>query len=176
MTTAIYPGSFNPPTIGHLEIIRSAIEHLSLCRIDLAISEIALGKENITAPSIGDRIEVIQASVSGIPGAQVVRTSKQLIADIAEGYDVVILGADKWAQLQDLAFYKDEAHMRDCLQRLPRLAVAPRNNIPVPEEILLKVSEEISPISSSGVRQGKFEWMTDEAKKYGQANSFWGFN
>jgi len=176
MTTAVYPGSFNPPTIGHLEIIRSAIEHLSLSRIDLAISEVALGKENVKGPSIGDRIQVIQASVSGISGAQVVRTSKQLIADIAEGYDVVILGADKWAQLQDLAFYKDEEHMQDCLRRLPRLAVAPRNNIPVPEEILLNVSEEISPISSSGVRQGKFEWMTDEAKKYGQANSFWGFN
>ena len=176
MTTAIYPGSFNPPTIGHLEIIRSAIEHLSLSRIDVAISEVALGKENVKGPSIGDRIEVIQASVSGISGAQVVRTSKQLIADIAEGYDVVILGADKWAQLKDLAFYKDEAHMQDCLRRLPRLAVAPRNNIPVPEEILLSVSEEISLISSSGVRQGKFEWMTDEAKKYGQANSFWGFN
>ena len=176
MTTAIYPGSFNPPTIGHLEIVRSAIEHLSLSRIDLAISEVALGKENVKAPSIDDRLNILQGSVSGISGAHVVRTSKQLIADIAEGYDVVVLGADKWAQLQDLAFYNDEAHMRDCLGRLPRLAVAPRNNIPVPEEILLKVSEEISPISSSVVRQGKFEWMTDEAKKYGQANSFWGFN
>jgi len=66
--------------------------------------------------------------------------------------------------------------MRDCLGRLPRLAVAPRNNIPVPEEILLKVSEGIRPISSSGVREGKFEWMTEEAKKYGQSNSFWGLN
>ena len=176
MTTAIYPGSFNPPTIGHLEIVRSAIEHLSLSRIDLAISEVALGKENVKAPSIDDRLNILQGSVSGISGAHVVRTSKQLIADIAEGYDVVVLGADKWAQLQDLAFYKDEAHMRDCLGRLPRLAVAPRNNIPVPEEILLKVSEEISPISSSVVRQGKFEWMTEEAKKYGQSNSFWGLN
>ncbi len=176
MTTAIYPGSFNPPTIGHLEIIRSAIEHLSLTRIDLAISEVSLGKENVKAPSIDDRVKVIQASVSGIPGAQVVRTSKQLIADIAEGYDVVVLGADKWAQLKDLAFYKDEAHMQDCLRRLPRLAVAPRNNIPVPEEILLEVSEGIAPISSSEVRQGKFEWMTEEAKKYGQVNSFWGFS
>ena len=160
MTTAIYPGSFNPPTIGHLEIVRSAIEHLSLSRIDLAISEVALGKENVKAPSIDDRLNILQGSVSGISGAHVVRTSKQLIADIAEGYDVVVLGADKWAQLQDLAFYKDEAHMRDCLGRLPRLAVAPRNNIPVPEEILLKVSEEISPISSSVVRPVSYTHLT----------------
>ena len=33
-------------------------------------------------------------------------TRKQLIADIAEGYDLVILGADKWAQLHDQSFYK----------------------------------------------------------------------
>ncbi len=176
MTIAVYPGSFNPPTLGHIEIVKAAIEAFSLKRIDLAISEIALGKENVKAPSIDDRMKILQGSVSGVKGAHVVRTSKQLIADIAEGYDVVILGADKWAQLQDLAFYKDEAHMRDCLGRLPRLAVAPRNNIPVPEEILLKVSEGIRPISSSGVREGKFEWMTEEAKKYGQSNSFWGLN
>ncbi|HJM28155.1 MAG: hypothetical protein QF596_06175 [Acidimicrobiales bacterium] len=176
MTTAIYPGSFNPPTIGHLEIVQSAVRSLSLTQIDLTISEVALGKESIKGPSLEERVSVVQESLSSIPEAQVVRTSKQLIADIAEGYDVVVLGADKWAQLQDLAFYEDEAHMRDCLRRLPKLAVAPRNNIPVPEEILLEVSEGIAPISSSEVRQGKFEWMTKEAKEYGQANSFWGFS
>ena len=66
-------------------------------------------------------------------------TRKQLIADIAEGYDLVILGADKWAQLHDLSFYKDKEHMAQCLRRLPKLAVAPRNGIAVPQEILLTV-------------------------------------
>ena len=64
--------------------------------------------------------------------------------------------------------------MRDCLRRLPRLAVAPRNNIPIPKEILLNVAEAISPISSSDVRNGKFEWMTKEALKIAKERGFWG--
>ena len=32
-------------------------------------------------------------------------TDEQLIADLAEGYDVCVIGADKWHQLHDLTFY-----------------------------------------------------------------------
>jgi len=171
---AVYPGSFNPPTVGHIEIVNSAINRFKVNEIHLVMSEIALGKEKLTRPSVSDRVEILEKSLSSIPEASVLKTSKQLIADIAEGYDVVILGADKWKQLTELAFYDDEAHMRDCLRRLPRLAVAPRNNIPIPEEILLNVAEAISPISSSDVRNGKFEWMTKEALEIAKERGFWG--
>ena len=94
----------------------------------------------------------------------------------AEGYDLVILGADKWVQLQDLSFYRDQKHMAECLRRLPKLAVAPRNNIEVPQEILLTVPDEINSVSSSQVRRGKFEWMTKEAYAMGKDRGFWGIN
>ena len=173
---AVYPGSFSPPTIGHIEIVKTAIKRFEINEIDLVISKVALGKEKLIRPSASDRLEIVEKSLSSIPEAAVFETSKQLIADIADGYDLVVLGADKWAQLQDLAFYENEAHMRDCLNRLPALAVAPRNGIQVPKEILLKVSDEINLISSSAVRRGKLEWMTEEAKKYAKANNCWGFN
>ena len=86
----------------------------------------------------------------------------------------MILGADKWAQLHDSTFYKDEQHMSECLSRLPKLAVAPRNGIAVPKEILLTVPEEINSISSSQVRRGKFEWMTKEAFGIGKERGLWG--
>ena len=70
--------------------------------------------------------------------------------------------------------YKDEPHMAECLSRLPKLAVAPRNGIAVPQEILLTVPEEINSISSSEVRRGKFEWMTKEAFDVGKERGLWG--
>ena len=173
---AVYPGSFNPPTIGHIAIVKAAIKRFDINEIDLVISKVALGKEKLIRPSVSDRLEIVEKSLLSIPEANVFETSKQLIADIADGYDLVVLGADKWAQLHDLAFYKNEIHMRDCLNRLPALAVAPRNDIQVPKEILLEVSDEINLISSSGVRRGKLEWMTEEAKKYAKANNCWGFD
>ena len=99
---AVYPGSFNPPTVGHIEIVNSAINRFKVNEIHLVISEIALGKEKLTRPSVSDRVEILEKSLSSIPEASVLKTSKQLIADIAEGYDVVILGADKWKQLTEL--------------------------------------------------------------------------
>ena len=173
---AVYPGSFNPPTVGHIAIVNSAIKCFDIHEIHLTISSVALGKEKLVVPSVADRIEALERSLQPIPEASVVETPKQLIADIAEGYDLVILGADKWVQLQDLSFYRDQAHMEECLRRLPRLAVAPRNDIAVPQEILLTVPEEINSVSSSQVRGGKFEWMTKEAYEIGKDRGFWGIN
>ena len=173
---AVYPGSFNPPTVGHIAIVNSAIRRFSISEIHLAISTIALGKEKLAVPSVADRIEILERSLSQFPEASVLETRKQLIADIAEGYDLVILGADKWAQLHDLSFYRNQTHMAECLRRLPKLAVAPRNNIEVPQEILLAVPEEINSVSSSQVREGKFEWMTKEAYEIGKNRGFWGIN
>ncbi len=173
---AVYPGSFNPPTIGHIAIANSAIKRFSITELHLAISTVALGKEKLTGPSVADRIEILEKSLRLIPEASALETPKQLIADIAEGYDLAILGADKWAQLHDLSFYKDEPHMAECLSRLPKLAVAPRNGIAVPQEILLPVPEEINSISSSEVRHGKFEWMTKEAFDLGKERGLWGLS
>ena len=171
---AVYPGSFNPPTIGHIAIANSAIQRFDISELHLVISTVALGKEKLTVPSVTDRIEILEKSIQLIPEASALETPKQLIADIAEGYDLVILGADKWAQLHDSTFYKDEQHMSECLSRLPKLAVAPRNGIAVPKEILLTVPEEINSISSSQVRRGKFEWMTKEAFGIGKERGLWG--
>ena len=56
------------------------------------------------------------------------------------------------------------------------MAVAPRNNIEVPQEILLAVPDEINSVSSSQVRRGKFEWMTKEAYEIGKDRGFWGIS
>lgn len=90
---AVYPGSFNPPTVGHIAIVNSAIKCFDIHEIHLTISSVALGKEKLVVPSVADRIEALERSFRPIPEASVMETPKQLIADIAEGYDLVILGA-----------------------------------------------------------------------------------
>jgi len=92
----VYPGSFNPPTIAHIEIAQTAREHHHLERVDLAVSQVPLGKGTVVRPSFEERLAVIKASVAPIEGLGVIVTEQQLVADIATGYDVVVMGADKW--------------------------------------------------------------------------------
>ena len=39
MKRGVYPGSFNPPTVGHVAIVEAAIRLHDLDRIDLVVSE-----------------------------------------------------------------------------------------------------------------------------------------
>ena len=87
-------------------------------------------------------------------------TDAQLIVDIADGYDVVIMGADKWHQIQDPAFYNNSVAERDrAMKALPTLAVAPRPPLEVPADIVLDIAPDLRQVSSSGARAGNRSWM-----------------
>jgi phosphopantetheine adenylyltransferase len=163
VTRAVYPGSFNPPTVGHLAIIEAAIDTHRLVRLDLVVSRRALAKGVIEHPTLDQRVEVIRGSVAHLPEVSVVVTDLQLIADIAAGYDIVVMGADKWRQVNDLVFYDSIEHRDRALAALPRLAVAGRGHDPVPEHARLDVPGDIDAVSSSAARSGTTEWMTAEA-------------
>ena len=172
----VYPGSFNPPTIGHLAIAQAAMDQRGLERVDLTVSRMALGKELTGRPPFEDRIAVLEASVADIAGIEVVVTDRQLLVDIAEGYDVVIMGADKWAQVQNPGFYGDSAEVRDqAVASLTQmeLAIAPRPPFEVPAGAELVVAAELASVSSSGVRQGRLEWMTPAARAFDDATGAW---
>ena len=89
-------------------------------------------------------------------------TDDQLLADIAQGYDVLIVGADKWHQLHDPGFYGGSAEaIREALARLPTLAVAPRAGVELPSAIdvvVLDLDESHRSVSSTAVRNGRDEW------------------
>ena len=172
----VYPGSFNPPTIGHLAIARAAMVQRGLDQVDLVVSRVALGKELVGRPAFDDRISVLEASVADIDGLEVAVTDHQLLVDIAQGYDVVVMGADKWAQVLDPAFYGDSVEGRDqavfSLSRL-ELAIAPRPPFEVPSGAELVVAAEMASVSSSGARQGRLEWMTAAARAFDNATGAW---
>ncbi|HTK15294.1 MAG TPA: hypothetical protein VL769_02790, partial [Acidimicrobiia bacterium] len=123
----VYPGSFDPPTIAHAAIAEAAVRAAQLDALDLAISERALGKDAATQRPLAERLAAIERLTATRPWLDVVVTDAQLIADIAAGYDAVVMGADKWEQVRDPAWYANDPAARDAaLARLPRVLVAPR--------------------------------------------------
>src|SRR5205085_2352115 len=117
---------FNPPTVAHLGIAAAARSRFGLARVDLVVSARALEKEHVERPLLSDRLAVLEALARRVGWLGVRVTEAQLLADIAEGYDVLVMGADKWHQVLDVRFYGNSTTARDAaLARLPRLAIAP---------------------------------------------------
>ena len=170
----VYPGSFNPPTLAHLGIAAAARDRHGLDRVDLVLSVRALEKEHVDRPLWRDRLAVLEA-VAGRVGWLGVRTTEaQLLADIAEGYDVLIMGADKWHQVLDVRYYGGSAEARDAaVARLPRLAIAPRPPLEVPPELVLEVEDRYAAMSSSKARDGARELMVPEAAEFDRRTGAW---
>lgn len=174
MRIGVYPGSFDPPTLAHLEIARTARDVHGLTRVDLAVSRIALGKASPRTPTFEERLEVIRSSVAEIEGLEIVVTAFRLITDIAAGYDVVVMGADKWVQVNDPVWYGGDVAARDAaVARLPTLALAPRSNHEIPDEHRLPVAPDLVEVSSTEARRGRVEWMTDAARRFDATTGAW---
>lgn len=171
--TGVYPGTFNPPTLAHLAIAAAARARHRLDRIDLTVSRVALGKGCLERPILEDRLDVLRAEAAEHEWLAVVLTDAALIVDIAHGYDVVIMGADKWAQVRDQAWYDSPAERDRALAELPTLAIAPRPPHQVPEEHQLAVSPELGTISSTLARDGHRDLMTPAAVRFDELSGAW---
>jgi nicotinic acid mononucleotide adenylyltransferase len=169
----VYPGTFNPPTVAHLAIAEAAAEQAGLDRVELVISRVALGKEDLEQPSPQERLAVLLAVAATRPWLGARTTTDQLLADIAAGADAVVVGADKWAQIVDPVWYGGSTTSRDAaLERLPLILVAPRPPFPLPQDQPGRVQSLYldpghRPVSSSAVRAGQRTWMLDEAHASG---------
>lgn len=169
----MYPGTFNPPTIGHLAIVDAALRQHQLDQLDLVLSAVPLGKDTPAIPTLAHRAGVIEESLTTRTNVRVLVTELRLIADIATGYDVVVMGADKWAQVNDVAFYDDALARDAALARLPQLAIAGRDDFPVPADARLEVPAHIDAVSSSAARAGSTEHMTAAARRFDATTGAW---
>jgi len=150
-----YPGSFDPPTIAHLTVAEAAVRQAGLDRVDLVLSRRTLGKDHLDAASVDRRRALLDAVVAERPWLGLVVTDARLIADQAAGYDAVVMGADKWAQVVDPAWYGGSVAARDAaVARLPRVLVAPRAGERPAGVELLVVPDHIANVSSSALRGG----------------------
>jgi Cytidylyltransferase-like len=178
-----YPGTFDPPTVAHLAVAESAMAQGGLDRIDLVVSTEPLGKEP-TIPALVDRIEVLERVASTRPWLGVTVTELRLIADIAVGYDAVIVGADKWLQMIDPAWYDSPGHRDAAIEALPEVLLVARPPAQIPPLppigpgppagiAVLTLDEAHALVSSTAVRGGRLEWMVEEAAAFDAATGAW---
>jgi len=158
-----YPGTFDPPTIAHLAIAAAARAQCALERVDLVLNRDPLGKSGMR--SLETRIEMLEAVAAARPWLHVVVTEKVHVVDIAAGYDVLILGADKWEQVLDVSFYESDTARDNAVARLPTLAVAPRLGLELPDRCV-RLEVEFSEVSSTAARAGRLDYIAPEARPF----------
>ena len=84
-TIAIYPGSFDPVTNGHIDLIYRA------CKLfDKVIIAITQNASKTSLLSIDQRIEAVEASITSINNAQVLGFNS-LLVDFAKGHNAQII-------------------------------------------------------------------------------------
>lgn len=59
---AVYPGSFDPPTLGHLDLIQRAVNIF-----DHVIVAVAVNDAKVGLFSVAERVEMLSEMVAGIP-------------------------------------------------------------------------------------------------------------
>ncbi len=178
MGAGAYPGSFNPPTVAHLAIAEAARQALLLDRVHWIVSRRPLGKPEVEVPSLADRLEVLRSVAAKRPWLAVRLTDAQLLADVAAGYDALVVGADKWAQIVDDSWYESPRARDDAVRRLPRVLVAPRPPFPLPEPEpprlqVLDVVAAHAAVSSTEARGGRMDWMLPEAARFDEETGAW---
>ena len=141
-----------------MAVIDAALEQRRLDRLDLAISQAAFDKAHLSE-QIEQRVDALHRFADGRSDIGIVVSQHRLIADLAVGYDAVVMGADKWHQLHELRFYDGRVSARDAaVASLPDVAVAPRLGWSAPPEHRLHLSPNFEGVSATAVRAGRDEW------------------
>ncbi|MEF9970878.1 MAG: pantetheine-phosphate adenylyltransferase [Oscillospiraceae bacterium] len=133
MITAIYPGSFDPITLGHMDIIERASKIF-----DKLIVSVVTNIEKKSMFTTEERVDFIRRSVASLPNVEV-SSSNRLLAEFATGFEnpVVIKG------LRNLMDFEFETTM----------AVFNRKLNPDLETFFITASEKFLYVSSTAVRQ-----------------------
>ena len=165
MRVGAYPGTFDPPTLAHLAIAEAARRQCGLDAVDLVVNAQPLGKAG--ARPLAGRMAMLEAVTANRPWLRVVTTDRLHLGDIAEGYDVLVLGADKWVQVLDPTYYGSEQERDAVVARLPQLAVARRGELALPSGCLvLDIADELATVSSTAARAGHVDMVPPEVRPF----------
>ena len=179
----VFPGSFNPPTIAHLELLKQAWQLARVhgpIHIYAALSTHITDKERVQRPLLLDRIVLLEKVLRNhvrhtaimlfnrglyVEQAAAVRKAFPRVSDL-----YFLIGFDKIVQIFDPHYYKDRDQALDVLFEQAQFLVAPRGEAG-PAELamllnrpenrqyaghvhLLPLNATYRNISSTNIRQG----------------------
>jgi pantetheine-phosphate adenylyltransferase len=134
MRTAVYPGTFDPITLGHLDIIRRGA-HLA----DKLVIGVTTNPSKEPMFTVAERLEMVRREVTSIPGNIEVVDFDSLLMDFAEaqGASMILRG------LRAVADFEYEFQMAGMNQRL-------NDRI---ETVFLMADVSLQPIASKLVKE-----------------------
>lgn len=132
MKTALFPGSFDPFTAGHLNILKRA-----LTMFDEVVVAAGVNQDKRGFFSTEQRLDIINDTVRGIPGVKVI-SYDGLTIDICRqlGIRHIVRG------VRNMIDFENERAIADANRRLA----------PEIETIIIPTAQEFAHISSSAVR------------------------
>ena len=139
-----------------------------------SVSRVALAKEDVQRPLLADRIAVLEEIAGQVGWLHVDVTEVQLLSDIADGFDVIVMGADKWHQIHDPVFYGNDPARRDAsIAALPTVAIAARPPHGCPAELVLDLPDWVGTVSSTQARTDNPALMLPEAARFDVETGAW---
>lgn len=140
MSIALYPGSFDPPTLGHLDIIQRAAAQFDRLIVCVMYNS---AKSGLFTPD--ERVELLRESLKGLEGVENVEVDRDdgLLVDYARrrGASCVVKG------LRSVTDFEYELQMADVNRKLSGL-----------ETMFLTARPELSFLSSTIVRElGRYQ-------------------
>ncbi len=170
----VFPGSFNPPTDAHVAISEAARSQHSLDVLVWSVSRVALAKEDVQHPRLVDRVAVLTEVAAQFDWLEIAVTEVQLLSELAAGFDVIVMGADKWHQIHDPVFYGNDPVRRDeAIASLPTVAIAARPPHDCPDELVLNLPEWVGAVSSTQARTTNPGLMVPEAARFDAETGAW---
>ena len=142
--TALFPGSFDPFTAGHLNILKRA-----LTMFDEVVVAVGINQDKRGFFTMDQRLEIIRQAVKGMKGVSVIKYENLTIDTCREmGIRHIVRG------VRNMLDFETERSVADMNRRIA----------PEIETIIIPTSQEFAHISSSAVR--------DILKHHGDTSQF----
>ena len=130
--TALFPGSFDPFTAGHLNILRRA-----LTMFDEVVIAVGINQDKRGFFSMDQRMDIIRQAVRGIEGVRIIKYDNLTIDTCRElGIHHIVRG------VRNMLDFENERAIADANRRLA----------PDVETLIIPTAQEFAHISSSAVR------------------------
>lgn len=130
--TALFPGSFDPFTAGHLNILRRA-----LTMFDEVVIAVGINQDKRGFFSMDQRMDIIRQAVRGIEGVRIIKYDNLTIDTCRElGIHHIVRG------VRNMLDFENERAIADANRRLA----------PEVETLIIPTAQEFAHISSSAVR------------------------